>query len=43
MNLADLSDEGLIRWWCAQEPTDSGPTPLEDELADELERRGLDV
>lgn len=32
MNLADLSNAQLIRWYCAQEPTDDGSSPLLDEL-----------
>jgi hypothetical protein len=43
MNFAELSDQELIRWWCAQEPTDEGTSVLQDELAEEIERRGLDV
>ena len=43
IDLAELSDEELRRWWDAQEPTDEGTSPLQDELADEIERRGLDV
>ena len=43
MSLADLSDEELVRWCCMQEPTEEGTSALQDELAEEMERRGLDV
>jgi hypothetical protein len=39
----DLSDPELISEWCAQNPTDDGTSPRQEELADELERRDLDV
>jgi hypothetical protein len=42
MQLPDLSDEEMIRWWCVQDPTDEGTSVLQDELAAEIERRGLD-
>jgi hypothetical protein len=41
--LAQLSDEKLIRWWCLQDPTDEGTSVLQGELAEEIERRGLDL
>ena len=43
MNLAGLSDEELVRWYCMQEPMDEGTSVLQDELVEEIERRGLDV
>ena len=43
IDLAELSDEEIRRWWDAQEPTTSGTSRLEDELVDEIERRGLDI
>ena len=43
MNLAELSDEELIRWRCLQAPTDEGTSLLQDDLAEEMERRRLDV
>ena len=43
MDMTPLSDEELIRWYCAQEPTDDGTSKLLDELAEEIERRGLDI
>jgi len=43
MSFAELSDEELIRWWCAQEPTDEGMSVLQDGLAEEMERRELDL
>jgi hypothetical protein len=41
--LPDLCDQELIRWWCLQDPTDEGTSVLQDELTEEMERRGLDV
>lgn len=43
MNLADLSDEELRRGWCPQELTDERTSLSQDELAEEIERRGLDL
>jgi hypothetical protein len=43
MDLAELSDDELIRWWCLQSPTDEGTSVLQDDLAEEIERRDLDL
>lgn len=39
----DLTDYDLITEWHAQPPTDDGNSPRHEELAAELEARGLDV
>jgi hypothetical protein len=43
MNLADLSDAELLKRWAEQECVDEGTCAEQDALADEIERRGLDV
>jgi hypothetical protein len=43
ISVAKFTDEELIRWWCMQEPTDEGTLVLQGELAEEIERRSLDV
>jgi hypothetical protein len=43
MTLAELSNEDLIRWHCMRGPTDEGTSVLQDDVAEEIERRGLDV
>ena len=43
MDLPTLSDARLLQRWNEQECTDEGSCQEQDELADELERRGLDV
>jgi hypothetical protein len=42
MSLPDPTDEELIRWRCSHEATDEGTSVLQDELAEAIERRGLD-
>ena len=39
----DLSDEELLKRWAEQECADKGSCAEQDELADEIELRGLDV
>jgi hypothetical protein len=41
--LRDLSDDQLLKRWAALQPTDDGTSPEQDEVADEMERRGLGV
>lgn len=41
--LSDLSDEELLKRWAQQDCTDEGSCAKQDELADEIERRGLDT
>ena len=43
MNLADFSDAGLLQRWAEQDCTEEGSCPEQDELAAEIEQRGLDV
>jgi hypothetical protein len=43
MNLIELSDSELLKRWGGQECTDEGTCAEQDALADEIERRGLDV
>jgi hypothetical protein len=41
--LRDISDDELMERWTEQDCTDDGSCAEQDELAAELERRGLDV
>jgi hypothetical protein len=41
--LRDLSDEELLKRWAQQDCTDEGSCAEQDEIAAELQRRGLDT
>jgi hypothetical protein len=43
VSLADLTNLELLRRWYDLEPTKGEASPERDEIADELERRGLDI
>ena len=43
MTLSDLSDAELLKRWDEQGCTDEGSCAEQDALADEIERRDLDV
>jgi hypothetical protein len=43
MIVADLSDVELLAIWREQECTDEGSCAEQDAIADEIERRGLDL
>jgi hypothetical protein len=43
VSFADLTDDELLAYWAAIECTDDGTCQEQNEVADEIERRGLDV